>query len=106
MDVNNGTSCPGGSFVDGVAVPIDLQRTIEVRSRLDRAFAIVLHFPAPANRLSFFICRLQLKPNIESVNCLAGEDMPDLAGSHAVIHASVTAPAHHPIVASAGVGVL
>jgi len=58
MDVNNGASRPGVSFVDGISVPIDLQRTIEVRARLDPAFAIVLHFAAPENHLAFFISGL------------------------------------------------
>src|SRR2546421_9842731 len=61
MDVNNGASRPSVSFVDGIAVPINLQRTIEVRPGLDRAFTIVLHHPAPENRLASFIRGLQLK---------------------------------------------
>src|SRR5713101_4319124 len=104
MDVDNRPRGPGVSFVDGIPVPIDLQRTIEVRPRLDRTFAIVLHFPAPENRLAFFICGLQFKPNIESVNCAAGEEVPNFAGAYNDIHASVIAPAHRRIGAIEGSG--
>src|SRR5712692_8470740 len=104
MDVNHRASGPRISLVDGIPVPIDLQRTIEVRPRLDRTFAIVLHFPAPENRLAFFICGLQFKPNIESVNCAAGEEVPNFAGAYNDIHASVIAPAHRRIGAIEGSG--
>ena len=104
MDVNNRACRPGVSFVDGISVPIDLQRTIEVRARLDRAFAVVLHLPAPENCLAFFISGLQLKPNVESVNRAAGEEVPDLARAHNDIHAGVIAAAHCRIGAIDGSG--
>jgi hypothetical protein len=97
MNINNGASRPGVPFVDGIAVPIDLQRTIEVRARLDGTFAIVLHFTAPENRLSFFIGGLQLQPNVESVYRAAGEEMSDLAGAHNDIHAGIVAAPHRRI---------
>ncbi len=75
-----------------------------MRARLDPAFAIVLHFPAPENYLAFFISGLQLKPYIEGVNRAAREEMPDLAGAHNHIHASVIAPAHRRIRAIDGSG--
>src|SRR4029077_20036781 len=49
MDVNNGACRPRISFVNRIAVPVDLQRTVEVRPGLDRAFAVVLDLPAPEN---------------------------------------------------------
>src|SRR5258707_12336183 len=58
MYVNNRACRPGVPLVDGIAVPIDLQRTIEVRPGLDRAFAIILDLAAPENHLAFFICGL------------------------------------------------
>src|SRR5713226_10728784 len=66
MDVDNGTSRPGVAFIDGIAVPINLQGAIEVRTRLDRALAIVFDSSAPDNRFTFFVGDLQLKPDIES----------------------------------------
>ena len=93
MDVNNRPSRPGVSFVDGIAMPVNLQRTIEVRPGLDRSLAIVLHFPAPENHLAFFIRGLQLQPDIESVNRATREEVPNLAGAHDDIHASVIAAA-------------
>src|ERR1700674_2996388 len=80
MHVNNGPSGPGITFVYGIAVSIDLQRTVEVRSRLHRTFAIVLHFSAPENRLTFFIGGLELEPDIESVHRATGEEVADFAG--------------------------
>src|SRR6266851_8102419 len=79
MDVDNRPRGPGVSFVDGIAVPINLQRTIEVRPRLDRTFAAVLHLSAPENCLAFLIRGLKLKPDIEGVHRSAGEEVPDLA---------------------------
>ena len=90
-NVNHRTRRPGVSFIDGIAVPIDLQRTIEVRAGLDRAFAVVLDFSAPENRLPFFIGSLQLKPDVECVHSAAGEKMPDLARPYDHIHAGVIA---------------
>ncbi len=104
MDVNNGASRPGISFVDGIAVPIDLQRTIEMRPRLDLAFAVVLHFPAPENRLAFFIGGLEFQPDIEGIHRAAREEVPDLARAHDHIHANVIAPTHRRIGAIDGSG--
>src|SRR5258708_3607780 len=104
MHVDDGACGPGVSLVDGIPVPIDLQRTIEVRPRLDRTFAIVLHFPAPENRLAFFICGLQFKPNIKSVNRAAGEEVPNFAGAYNDVHASFIAPTNRRIGAIDGSG--
>ena len=94
MDVNHGASGPGISFVDGIAVAIDLERTVEVGARLDRTFAIVFDFAAPENRLAFFIGGLQLEPDIEGVHCAAGEEVADLARAHNHIHTGVIAAAN------------
>ena len=104
MDVNNRPSRPSVSFVDGIAMPVNLQRTIEVRPGLDRSLAIVLHFPAPENHLALFIRGLQLKPDIESVHRATREEVPNLAGAHDDIHASVIAAAHGRVGAINGSG--
>src|SRR5260370_9342599 len=97
MYVNNRACRPGVSFGDAVAVPIDLQRTIELRPGLDWAFAIILDLPAPENHLAFFIRGLQFQPHIESIHCAAGKEVPDLARAHYNIHARVIAPPHRRI---------
>src|SRR5260370_22197938 len=97
MYVNNRACRPGVPLVDGVAVPIDLQRTIELRPGLDWAFAIILDLPAPENHLAFFIRGLQFQPHIESIHCAAGKEVPDLARAHYNIHARVIATPHRRI---------
>src|SRR5437660_6794707 len=94
MNVNNGASGPGVSLVDGIAVTIDLQRTIEMGSRLDGAFAVVLNFAAPENSLPFIVSGLQLEPDIEGVHCAAGEKVADFAGTHDNIDAGIIAAAN------------
>src|SRR5580700_4233228 len=68
MDINNGASGSGVAFVDGIAVPVNLKRAIEVRPGFDGAFTVVLDLPAPENRLPLFIRGLQFQPHIESVD--------------------------------------
>src|SRR5439155_5693791 len=97
MDVNHGASGPGISFVDGIAVAIDLERTVEVGARLDGAFAVVLNFAAPENSLPFIVSGLQLEPDIEGVHCAAGEEVADLASAHNHIHTGVIAAAHERV---------
>ena len=104
MNVNNGASGPGVALVNRIAVPIDLKRTIEVSSRLDRAFAIVFNFSAPENDLAFLICGLQLEPGIESINGATWEKVADLPSADYNIHASIAAPAHSCIGAIDGSG--
>ncbi len=83
---------------------INLQRTIEMRSRLNPAFAVVLHFPAPENCLAFFIRGLQLEPHIESVHRTAREEVSDLARAHHHIHANVISTPHGRVGAIDGSG--
>src|SRR5205823_679290 len=94
MNVHNGASCPGVALVDGIAVAIDLQRAIEMRSRLDWAFAAVLNFTAPENGLAFFIGSLQLEPDVERVHGAAGEKVADLARTYDYIDSGVIAAAN------------
>src|SRR5438046_8517357 len=93
MDVNNRAGSPGISFVDGIAVAIDLERTVEVSARLDRTFAIVFDFAAPEEYLAFFISSLQLEPDIEGVHRATWEKVPDFAGTHDHVHAGIIAAA-------------
>src|SRR5580704_11589233 len=102
MDINNGASGPGVAFVDGIAVPVNLKRAIEVRPGFDGAFTVVLDLPAPENRLPLFIRGLQFQPHIESVDRAAGEKVPDLACAYNDVHARVIAAAHGRISAIDG----
>src|SRR5439155_490668 len=94
MDVHDRASGPGVALVDGIAVAIDLQRTIEVRSRFDGTFTVVLDFSAPEEYLAFFISRLQLEPDLEGVHRATWEKVADFAGTHDHVHAGVIAAAH------------
>src|SRR6266446_6328403 len=71
-DVDNGPRRPSVSFIDGIAVPINLKRAIEVRAGLNGTLAIVLYLAAPENRLALFIGGLQFQPGVESVYRPAG----------------------------------
>src|SRR5260370_40776083 len=99
MHVDHRARRPGVPLIDGIAVPIDLQRTIEVRTRLDRPLTAVFDFSAPENCLLFFIGGLQLKPYIECVHRAAWEEVPDFARAYNHIHARVTASQHCRVVA-------
>src|SRR5690242_9336388 len=94
MNVNDRASGPGVSLVDGIAVAIDLQRTIEMRSSLDGAFAVVLDFAAPENSLTFIVSGLQFEPDIEGVHRAAGEEMAGLANTHDNLGAGVVTAAN------------
>src|SRR5580692_9661256 len=53
------TRSPGVALVDGIAVSIDLQRSIKVRAFFHRTFALVFDHAAPKNRLAFVVRTLQ-----------------------------------------------
>src|SRR5438445_2336188 len=94
MDIDDRASRPSVTLVNGIAMPIDLQRAVKVRSGLDWTLAVVLDFAAPENRLSLFIGGLQLEPDIESVHSAAGEEVSDLASAHHHVDALVIAAAN------------
>src|SRR5262249_11912813 len=102
MHVNDGARGPSVALVNGIAVPIDLERTIKVRARLDGPFAIVFDFAAPENRLAFFVRGLQLEPNVERVDGPAGEKVADLARSNDYVHANIVSAANWSISAIDG----
>src|SRR5450755_160650 len=54
-DVHDGARGPGIALIDWIAVSIDLQRAIEVRSLFVWSFAFVLNHPAPENRLALVV---------------------------------------------------
>src|SRR6266478_246119 len=94
MHVSHRARRPGVPLIDGIAVPINLQGTIEMCPRLDRPLTAVFDFSAPENCLPFFIGGLQLKPYIECVHCAAGEEVPDFARAYNHIHARAIASPH------------
>src|SRR6266853_624992 len=104
MDVNNRASRPGISFVNGIAVAIDLERAIEVRTGFDRAFAVIFDFAAPENALALFVRGLQFEPDIKGVHGATGEEVADLAGADDHIHANVIAAADGGLGAIYGCG--
>jgi hypothetical protein len=53
-----------------------------MRTLLDRTTTIVLDATAPENHLSFFVHRLQLDPDVESVDSATREEVAYFASSH------------------------
>ena len=94
MHVNDGARGPRVALVDGIAVPVDLQRTIKVRAGLDGAFAVVFDLAAPENLLAFFVGGLQFQPNIEGVYGAPRKEVANLARSNDDVHANIIAAAH------------
>src|SRR3984893_5014470 len=88
---------PGISFVDRVPVRIDEQRLVEMRAFFHRALAVLLDLTTPEERLTLFIDRLQLEPNIECVDRSAGKEVPDLARSNDYVDPHIVAAAHSSI---------
>jgi len=78
MDVNDGAGGPGVALVDGIAVAIDLERFVEVRARLNGAFAVVFDFSAPENGLALFVGGLKFEPDVEGVHGASGKKWPTL----------------------------
>src|SRR5258708_10779724 len=66
-NINEGACGPSIALVDGIAVSVNLERPIEVRALLNRAFASVFNHAAPEDSLVFIIGGLQLEPNVQSV---------------------------------------
>src|SRR5690348_883138 len=73
---------PGVALVDGIAVLVDLQGTVEVRAGLDRPLTVVLNHATPKQRLAFVVSTLQLHPGVVSVDRAAGEKVAQLLGAH------------------------
>src|SRR5260370_41989844 len=67
-DINEGACGPSISFVDEIAVSVNLERPIEVRALLNRAFSSVFNPAAPEDSLVFIISGLQLEPDVEGVD--------------------------------------
>src|SRR6185437_14615701 len=66
---------PGIPPSDRVAVLVNQQRAIEMRSGINWTVAIVLDAAAPENDASLVIGRLQRKPAVEGVNRSAREEV-------------------------------
>src|SRR5258708_1054614 len=87
-DINEGACGPSISFVDEIAVSVNLERPIEVRALLNRAFSSVFNPAAPEDSLVFIISGLQLEPDVEGGDGAGWEKMADLlcADDHIVDH--------------------
>ena len=84
---------PRVALVDRIAVRIDLQRPVEVRSLLYRTLAVILDHAAPENGLAFVVGALQFEPGIVGIDGPTGEKVSDLLGAHHHIHANRVAAA-------------
>src|SRR5262249_38045509 len=65
-----------------VAFRIDQVAAVKVRALVDGAAAVVLDAAAPGKRPAGGIARAEFEPNVEAVDCAAGEEVPDLAGAN------------------------
>ena len=83
------TNC---AFVDGVAVRIDLQRTIKMRALVDGPVAVVLYHAAPEDGLALIVGSLEFQPRVVSIDSAAWEEVADFFCAHDHIHAHRIAP--------------
>src|ERR1700751_2501088 len=79
VGVNGGARGPGIAFVDGIAVRINQQRTVEMRAGIDGAFTFVGGAAAPENHAPLVIGGGELQPAIEGVHSAARKEMAHLA---------------------------
>src|SRR5690348_10813995 len=77
-NINHGASGPRITLIDGIAVSIDLQRTIKVRAFFHWAFAVVFDHATPENRLVLVVSGLKFQPGVIGVHSTTGEKVPDL----------------------------
>ena len=76
--INGGARRPCVPLVDHVAVLVNLQRAVEVRSGFDWPFAIVLDHAAPEDDLALVVGGLQFQPGVVGVDSATGEKVADL----------------------------
>src|SRR5208283_2969605 len=86
--VYDGARGPGVALVDRVAVRVDLQRAVEVRSLFHRTFAVVLDHATPENRLALVVDAFKFEPSVVGIDGAAGKKMPDAFGAHHDIDAN------------------
>jgi hypothetical protein len=91
--IYDGARGPGIALVDGIAVCVDLQRTIEMRAFFHRTFAIILDHATPEDCLALVVDALQFKPRVVGVDGAAGEKVSDLLGANDDIDADGIAAA-------------
>ena len=94
-DINHRAGGPGVALVDRIAVLVDLQRTIEVRAFLHRAFAVVLDHAAPENGLALVVGGLQLQPGVVGINRAPGKKWPIFLRANDDVDAHCIATAKH-----------
>src|ERR1700687_1251849 len=81
-DINYRAGGPGVALIDLVAARVHLQRAKKMCALFDRPFAIVLYAPAPENIPALFVGGRELEPAVKCIHGAAGEEVPDLAGTH------------------------
>ena len=87
VGVNGGPRGPGIAFVDGIAVRIDQQRTVEMRAGIDGAFAFVGGAAAPEDYAAFVVSGGKFEPAIEGVHRAARKEVAHLARAYDDIEA-------------------
>src|SRR5207249_10371058 len=76
------TCSPRVTFVDRVSMGIDLQRTIEVGAFFNGPLTVVLNHSVPKDDSSVIVDSLEIKPDIEGVDCSSRKVMPDLSSTN------------------------
>ncbi len=87
VGVNGGARGPGIAFIDGIAVRIDQERTVEMRAGIDGAFAFVGGAAAPEDYAAFVVRGGEFEPAIECVHCAARKEVAHLARAYDDIEA-------------------
>ena len=94
VNIHDRARGPGIPLVDRISVRIDLQRAVEMRTRIHRTFALVFHFTAGKDGLTLIIACGQFDPAVKRIHGPAREEVSQLAGSHHHIHAIGPVAAH------------
>jgi hypothetical protein len=81
------------ALVDGIAVRIDLQRTIEVGAFFDGTLATVFDHARPENGLASVVGAFEFQPGIVGIDRAAGKEVADFLGAYDDVHANRIAPA-------------
>src|SRR5215475_2453978 len=80
-NISDRTRGPCISLVDRVAIPVELERPVEVGTFFYRSFAIIFHLSAPEDDSAGFVRGLKLKPHVKGVHGTAWKEVSDLTGA-------------------------
>ena len=94
VGVNGGARGPGVAFIDGVAVRINQQRTVEMRAGIDGPFAFIGSAATPENHSALVVRGGEFEPAIECVHCATRKEVTHLAGAYDDIEAVGAVPAN------------